>query len=825
MNTNNILLAVNDLAQSLNLYICEINDDKIKSTFSEYIKLYLKEKVNSTKSSKNKLYFNSAKIIISYIKNKSFKDIDWNMLCSVMHSDTLITFLVNHDLLTDSIISKTSKAAKQLFKGYIIYLINNINYNSSAILQLRKYRNLIKESPESVTKSYLNPLTRTLLEKKVLTSYPLDSSIESIYQVYDKNKTKSYNLNLNTSNDFLLSLLKNFVDKLSITSRITPTYKIFYYFFSESFGNLKLPNKIEDFNTNTFTQQVEYYGELPEVIHFNGLLKANGKTANAIVPPQRIIIQFYIYLLEYIHNSNTDYDIFNNSWITIDLLKSPFFLRYFCDGYIYTYYNPLEDIPVYDKWWLNPGEDKKKSIAMIKSSSKIDFSQITDEKLRIKLKEWVWYGYDNSNILRRKAGFAPIVEFLQFKKKYEDSLKSVYFLNSSQKVEFPIELFYRFKIYYSKKYKNKKTLTEHLIFIRSFLHSIETDYNINPKCYKYLSVKKGNQDNLYGCPITPDDFHLILNEFKSLENKLEYGVLLTNIFYIATTSKLRPSEILSLERNCITYKDNDGNGTIKLKTKTSKGQYIPIELDAETIKLIESSIYISRNWCNMMQRPSDRNLIFVAKTLNNNFGNNYQPLGGVFASNFRNIILKLENKLSNYYTPYNLRDTFINIVYDNYEKYNETDIKKLQHITGNSYNVVIKHYRKKFKIREYVETMAKVTISDVDINGNILENEHNIKNKIEVNGDLGFCNKENCSHIPSLNYDPENKCLICNNFVTTLSRIKAFEKKIQSIRYELDNLDASDFIYDEKRKLLLTDLKLCCAYFTKMLEIKSASKK
>ncbi|XKK24360.1 hypothetical protein HFP65_23705 [Bacillus sp. CB62A.1] len=57
-------------------------------------------------------------------------------------------------------------------------------------------------------------------------------------------------------------------------------------------------------------------------------------------------------------------------------------------------------------------------------------------------------------------------------------------------------------------------------------------------------------------------------------------------------------------------------------------------------------------------------------------------------------------------------------------------------ITGNSYKTANQYYRMFNEIDLYVEAMAQVTITDVDIHGNILKDDNKILNN-NVKGILG----------------------------------------------------------------------------------------
>lgn len=77
--------------------------------------------------------------------------------------------------------------------------------------------------------------------------------------------------------------------------------------------------------------------------------------------------------------------------------------------------------------------------------------------------------------------------------------------------------------------------------------------------------------------------------------------------------------------------------------------------------------------------------------------------------------------------------------------------------------------------------MAKVTISDVDINGEIVFNEKSYEYN-PVKDELGGCKQDSCIF-------EIGECLRYNSFITFINRIPAFEKMIKSINVSIECTD------------------------------------
>ena len=127
-------------------------------------------------------------------------------------------------------------------------------------------------------------------------------------------------------------------------------------------------------------------------------------------------------------------------------------------------------------------------------------------------------------------------------------------------------------------------------------------------------------------------------------------------------------------------------------------------------------------------------------------------------------------------------------------------------IAGNSFDTAKKHYRKWDDYEMYVETLAKVKLTDTVIRGKVLFTES--KTGKPVKEDLGACKDDNCT------FDLA-ECLMCKHFITFTNRIDVFENRIKNINI---NLETCEDIVEKDN--LICEKKLLSKYLLEMFKIK-----
>ncbi|WP_180233465.1 tyrosine-type recombinase/integrase [Bacillus sp. AFS059628] len=316
-------------------------------------------------------------------------------------------------------------------------------------------------------------------------------------------------------------------------------------------------------------------------------------------------------------------------------------------------------------------------------------------------------------------------------------------------------------------------------------------------------------------PILKEDLDKIIFEYKEKEKKGElkyrlYWIILS----LKLTTNLRINEILSIKVKDI-KRINDKNVLMVLRKSKGreKKKYYPNQY---VMKLINLAVEITE-----FLRNGNKN----DKKINEYVFLNTSIKGGirvisrdVFYRDFRRTIKNLDLSQSNY-TVYNLRDTFMNNIFEEGKKQG-VNIFDIHKVTGHAHmETTIKHYRKS-NIQNYLEAMFYIKLDNVIVNGTVVENpRESISNEIHslksvtVRNENGYCESGTCIAEKDLD------CLMCPNFITTLDRIPYIIKSIKQIEK-----DIKQSVYDEKDELIHIK-KLYVAYLKKLYELKEERSK
>lgn len=770
--------------------------------FNEDIKTY-----KDVTYSKFKAYLWGWQMFITLIKDYKLEELNWEVLCNFQHlnlnevlekNKTYIDIEVN-----DTKFSRDNKVtafikARKLVSEFYLYIIKDNKYELQNIKEIHKYKKLIipikRESTTAGLSIFYDKL-KDIYTSKIMTNYPIDSHYTSIAQLKIKERYGDYisNINLNCDNKVLVQLFSQYIKyHEEVNQDFSNLKKIFIYFFMDSFKGTEITS-IEDLSYEVFKKQYEYYKakDLDLDTDFE-----NGITLI------HCLINFYRFLIIYIKKIDINQHIFGNE-IFERALMLKLFIRYFDGGYKFSYFNIFDEIPEEDKLVFIPQEQEFNSTHNKNDASfSVDFTKI-HSKFRLDVKEMFW---STKGSAKEKAkGFLYLVEFINFKLKYDEKIKSI--SNEELNKEFHTEFLMDYREYSEGKYENSATLKGALKVIRKFLKFVNNKYKVLETDIDILNLKGlGNYDG--GNPITKHDMELIYNQFKSIEKETRNGEIYTLVFMIFSVTNLRFGEILNLKRDCI-IKDSieaDGSAYIKDLKKLSNGELVNQKVTEEVRYLIEKSIKYTQDLIDKNYfKDAMENYIFIEDYQINTV----QKLKRLnFNYYFRDKILKLiiDELEKKDYTVNNIRHTYVHSVYEEGIKQNMS-LLDISAVTGNSYKVANQYYRKYSELKMYVETMSKIVISDVDIKGEIKYSEENNDVSI-VKGELGTCKEKQC-------IDNYGECLRCHHFVTFLNKIPLFEQMIQEYNLKVQN---SENILE--RQGYIEQIRLMSAYLYNMLKIK-----
>lgn len=780
-----------------------IKDQHIQKTLAEFLILSFNSDVQwrlDGNGWKKTVQFNYAWIyMILYMKDLEFNNLGWKTICKAYYTDLDELISQNNYHVKANIHSFMKKVDPiqgintmySLIKRYLIYLSQHKDYMQSNISDVRNFSHLFIDSvggSSEIIKLSSDSLIgiNKVFYEEIQTNFPLNSNYESIYNTVCEltHTTVLVNLNLNTKNDFLIDILKKFIDSFEKKQGLKERpNRIFLYYFEKSLGALNYgPSRIQDFNLDTFRVQYDFYKELDrEYEHYIN------KTKKDLLKSQSI--RFYRFLVDYINKNQIQHSIFKSKAFEYGLLSTNF-STYYEEDYEFVFHNGFESMPKSDKWYvMNVNEMDKTATSDHFRGFPIDFSKI-DLKFREDVRGFLWNG---RGVLRGRMGrMYCLNEFLNFKFQVDEKNKKIKKIDQ-QVEEFPDDLAIQYKMHVRSKYSNELTCKEVIRVAKAFVRFVGERYNVSEKFFYNLYMPKTETKG--GVVITDLDYKLIQEQFRKYEKTHKHGEIVNIIFMIFATTNLRIGEILNLKMDCIIEESRDekGNAVIRYVGKLTDGEYKQEKVSAEVIKLIERAKEITANIVEDNIMPE---FIFIKRVWGIHKNKNIRI---DFSDIFRiNIIAPIRDMLENKnYKANNIRHTYIDTVYEDGMEQG-LSIHEIASIAGNSYRTANQHYRDKNELEMYIETMCKVTFADVDVNGEILSDETGIRGDLyEVKNGLGCCNQTSCI--------PEHaECLKCRFFITFLSRIPIFEKAIHFYdeKIQLSNSHIEVEEYNLQKKML-----------------------
>ncbi|MDR3597922.1 hypothetical protein [Clostridium sp.] len=772
------------------------------------------------------IYFNKIPEFISYIHNFSSSDISWSNFCSSLQA-------------IRSLSSNYPAMVEHLFREFYKYMIDEINLVNQNIVILRNFKEFldVPERPRINFKINIHP--------KIISEIYFNFSVNSfpsrlyLYKTLNQGKIKGIYtslINLNTDNLFIKNLLIEFIESYpkdnssSRTSR-TPTlliFRQFIYYFDKSLystndldrtsennvslrhSNYKTYHSINDFDYKTFRKQFRFYFMLdckyPVTEEYK---KSYGTYRYNLID---LLKSFYIFLYNYIQESNINYNPFNGTGIDKTILLNSNFNTLFKKGYLFIKDTRLQSPPQRNRVAVIITQNSHRAKGAKQTLCSFDFTRLFDKKLKHDFASFIWNS--NASLSCRNKRFLYVLEFLNFKYKFDIRQQNIIPLYT--KNIFSEDLMFSYRLHVMNRYNTNTVMDAAVLAVKSYLQYFRKKYFISDFTYKYLScfqrIKRG------GNPIPDDDFNLIMEQFinmrsESLKNELSFIV-----FYLCSTTKLRLGSILNLRRDCIVSTDDIHQvGTIKFYSKTLDRNYDTEIIPLSCINLINQAIKLTDE---LAERASidHKDYIFILPRTKTN--NKYNYLNIIFlGAQYNKVFLLAQKKagLSNKYTPYQVRHTRKNKIYieANKKGYSELEINEM---LGGSLQVNLQNYIKKNNTKLYTEIFTGVTISNVDINGKIVLDDLSTSESNLVANNLGNCENKSCKYknTSNENIQPYNKykCLICSSFITCTSRLNYFEYEIKITKEDLYN--CTD--YDQKA-FIKANLKLLGAFYKRLLDL------
>lgn len=783
----------------VNFIKINVKNSAIKRILLDVFNESFEKDIKNNKYSRNGLILLIGWYILAYqLFDIDIRNVTWELACNLYNTDYYLMLCEVEKFLNEKSEKKTATAIKSRMKerraidGYFAYKNDVIKFYTciSENGELFKYKNF-KEI--QIYKKYLvndyavkfdnidDKLRFKDLHKYTLNNLPVNSDynhlIQKEYVLVKHGTLNRVNFNCRTSDRFIKDLLMNFIDKIYDHDKAPHNriLRVFIYYFMESLNGKKIKS-YKDFNYELLKTQYLFYIKL--VSKYD--IKDKDLCSNAF---SLLIIQFYRLLLS---KQNTSF-----SELEQHIIKCKMIHRLLRENYEPIVLNPNENIPNINKFCVVQSEYTMRNTAQSSKNYFVDLIGV-DKNTQQDIKEFLWYS--NESIVHRFGAINIILYFLDFKEQYY----RFYYRDKSNYENFKYlideNMLYMYVDKINEEYSNNNTKKFIFSQIRHYLKFHKDKYNLKESLLEIISLK-GLYEYSGGNPITDNDLKIIYNEVKELAEANKSLRIYAIAFEISLLSNLRLGEILALERNCI-IDDN----TIRYISKVSEKNYKEQTVNEDIINLIREAIRLTED---VLDDSYLSKYIFIERSSTNY---SYRIKKIEFYLYFKKILNNLKGTLEiDNYRPYNLRHTFIDKVYKEGVK-NNLSLAKIAAIAGNSFDTAKKHYRKWDDYEMYVETLAKVKLTDAVIRGEVLPRESKLLKPVKDN--LGACKDDNCT------FDLA-ECLMCKHFITFTNRIDVFENRIRDINANLENCEDA-----VERENLICEKKLLSKYLIEMFKIK-----
>lgn len=763
-------ISANHIPQLTTAIQNNIKDEQIKTLFLDFFK----SKYVSTPfllSERTRVHNHFEECIITLFSDYTIELFSWKRYCIDMKVISQQKW--NEKNVTE--INGTRRMARILLSDFYIYVIENTDIDTEGIVELREHQKFLihQERPSSK----MNDILSEHLLDRIGTNFPIGSSLSELHFI--PGEKLPIILNLNVQNKEIKNLLVEFYFS-QYDGKQYNGLRLFVYLFKYSLFALESsPQSITDFTFNVFKKQYRFYQ------------KANvlNVTTQREMKLQTQLIRFYSFLCKKIKELDIQHNIFEGTLYNEHLFSSNNFAHFYEKGYELLKHNPFEPVPSEDKWLLMISDNY--SSASNGGNRGIDFTQIKDKSLRDDLKNFAWK-QSSMTSFSLTTSIHILIELLNFIANYKKRNE----IQGNNYVD--AKLLEQWSFYISG--KKPETGNSYIHMSRAYLKFCKEKYRIPNALIDILSQTPRDKDG--GTPMTKKDFDLFTQKFKEESLKNVTGELSYIIYNLAATTKLRPGEVINLERNCV-VKKFEQTGVIEYYSKTSGSKKVEATLPIEKINLIEKAILLT-NDAHVKSHDDIAKFVFVKEDSSKK--DRIIHMKKQFQYTFSKFQKELEGQLDNVYRPYSLRTTFIDNIYTEGLK-DGLPTSVMAEMAGNTVQTAVKYYRNATATQQYAEAFAGVTISGVDVYGNIIEDDA-VENLNPVEEGLGGCELVGC-----VVDDDEYKCLMCSYFATTPSKIPLFKEKIARLKTIKEST-----LNDQERNIIEAELKLYTAYYAKLLE-------
>lgn len=537
-------------------------------------------------------------------------------------------------------------------------------------------------------------------------------------------------------------IVSNFIS--DYYNRTSNDLNIFCRFFEQSLGD-NIVNTGTDFNFQTLLSQLRYFSNYGQ----------SGKRL-----PIYVVIAFYIYLSQYI-----DALIFEKDGIPNQILHRQHIATELLSGFQVVKYSQFEDVPISDKWLFCYKKYDRDTYVNIRT---LDFTLINNTTYRNWIKHFVWKA--DLSIYTKIHPLPILKSALNYLSDLKTgSIQSVFSSkNEVSTISVNDTIMYRNHVLAS--FDNNRTRTGYIYNLRVLLKHVERNHlgNIEHGVFYTLThTLDQSYDNTN--PIPDNELGILSSHLiESSKNDTLIGIF-TSIFFLALETEFRGSQILDLSKNCLRETSKSNEYVVISETKTSANELIEQPVSSYVVREIKHCINLTEEF---REKCVDTHLINKLFVIPGNKLGTYKKV-----TEFRfNEFLKSNCTILGLpeYTLENLRDTHMTKA-EEYKIRNQLSNIEQGILSGHRSTSTDDIHYVKLDIREMLEAVHGVTIGDVHLDGRVVQDvdPRILSEENEVSNKCGYCNNTSCSMLINLD------CLMCKDFVTTISRLPYFQEQIK----------------------------------------------
>lgn len=578
-----------------------------------------------------------------------------------------------------------------------------------------------------------------------------------------------------TDEAFVRQLLRDVYDVVDHRGTIFPmnAYGITSH-FTESLGFV--PTTFEDFSVDTFSKQIEYYGQMENY--------ENRKAAFVGVA------KIYEYVIDNLEEEQETFTIATG--ITKELIQRVGFCVEWADGFRPVIHNPADPVPPFAKWLLIPNEEEKKYVSIKPAGEIVDASYDRSDKLEHLLKSWLWRECDSVWAIRTSSGYLTGL-FETFTPQDDGTFLvtnaglTKWFASMRDK-------------HCGHSMRRLQRWARSIISYGCGIGVLEQESTVP----LLLSAKVKNTTWEFDESTAADieDLRKLASELEAHSSDSFLNELYYCVFVTISLTPLRIGNVLALKTSEL--EEHPGNiHYVRTSTKTDGQGRRDIQIPASVYRLLKRVIELTDDIReDASEEVAERIFIYLSDMRNRVMMLQEAP----FIAYLKETCSRLG---ISYITPGSIRKRYqTEVVLQGVEKnLNRLAIKPL---TGHASIATTEKYYVRDDLRHYLEATYGIEIGAPKIKGEIVEQASNIEVPLSeedaVEGGAGFCRNPECNVPGTLT------CLMCKGFVTSPECISEMEEAVANVQQRL--AAAADNAHD--REHLIAVKRLYVGYLAVM---------